>query len=94
MTNLSDIVQWQLAVGEPTSVGDVTVIPQSQALTFRWPNGGFVWNRPVAVMVEREGAIERMPVTDVTRMAQLGLLGLSIAFIILAGLLSPRRRRS
>lgn len=93
MANLSDIVKYELAVGEPTLVGDVTVIPQSQALTIRWPNGGFVWNRPVAVMVEREGAIERIPITDVTLMAQLGFMGLSIAFIILAGINFPFGRR-
>ena len=46
---LEDVFQWQTISGDPTTVGDVTVTPQSQALTIRWPYGGAVWNRPTAV---------------------------------------------
>ena len=82
MTQLKDIVQWQTVSGDPVTVGDVTVTPQSQALTVRLPFGGFVWNRPVAVVVEQGGAhtVERLPVVDVTRLIQLGLLGFSLIF--------------
>lgn len=90
MVALKEMVQWKTVTGNPVQIGEVTVTPQSQALTIRWPNGGFVWNRPVAVMVVRGEETEHIPVVDVTRMAQLGLLGLSVAFSVFAVLKSIR----
>jgi hypothetical protein len=94
MSRLSEKIQWQTVSGEEVTVGDVTLKPQSQALTVRWPNGGFVWNRPVAVLVERGGQTERIPVVDVTRIAQLTLLGLGFVLSIAALMLSIRQRRN
>jgi riboflavin biosynthesis pyrimidine reductase len=83
MAGFKDIAQIQTISGDPIAVGDVTVRPQSQALTVRWPNGGFVWNRPVAVLVDRDGETERVPIIDVTRVVQIGLMGLGFLFTIL-----------
>ena len=94
MSKLNDKLKWQTVSGEEVTVGDVTLTPQSQALTIRWPNGGFVWNRPVAVLVERGGQTERIPVVDVTRIAQLTLLGLGFVLSIAALMLSIRQRRN
>jgi hypothetical protein len=68
--------------GEAVTVGDVTATPQAQSLTVSWPHGGWVWNRPVAVLVERGEETKRIPVVDVTRMVQLGLYGLSLVLAI------------
>jgi len=92
MSKLKDVVQWQTILGEEVTIDDVTLTPQSQALTLRWPKGGFVWNRPVAVLVERDGQTERVPVVDVTRIAQLTLLGLGFVFFVVALMLSVRKR--
>ncbi len=95
MARLKDFgVQWQTVSGDPTTVGDVTVTPQSQALVVRWPFGGFVWNRPVAILVERAGSriVERMRVVDVTRLIQLGLLCFSLVFSIAVLSKSVRRK--
>ena len=93
MSKLSDVVQWQMVSGEEVVAGDVTLTPQSQSLTIRWPSGGFVWNRPVAVLVEQRGQTERIPVVDVTRVAQLTLLGLGFIFSTATLMLSIRKRR-
>jgi uncharacterized membrane protein len=93
MSKLKEILQWQTLSGDEVTVGDITLTPQSQALTIRWPKGGLVWNRPVAVLVERDGQTERIPIVDVTRMAQLGLLGLGLVFSMVIFILSARRRR-
>ena len=93
MARLKEMFQWQTASGDEVTVGDVTVTPQSRALTVRWPRGGLVWNRPVAVLVERDEETERIPIVDVTRMAQLGLLGLSLAFSMIIMALSIRRKK-
>jgi hypothetical protein len=94
MAQLKEMLQWQTASGDKVTVGDVTVTPQSRALTVRWPRGGLVWNRPVAVLVERGEETERIPVVDVTRMAQLGLLGLGLAFSMIIMALSIGRGRN
>ena len=88
-----EIVRRQMLSGEATTVGDITVTPQSEAVTIRWPSGGLVWNRPVAVIVEREGMRERIRVADVTRIVQLGLLGLTLVFSLVFFWLSVRRWR-
>jgi hypothetical protein len=93
MSKLKEMLQWQTLSGDRVTVGDVSLTPQSQALTIRWPWGGLVWNRPVAVLVERDGQTERMPIVDVTRMAQLGLLGLGLVFSMVIFILSAQRRR-
>jgi hypothetical protein len=90
----NDMFQRQTLLGKEITVGDITVTPQSQALTLRWPGGGWVWNRPIAVLVERGGNAERVPIIDVTRMAQVGLYGLGLCLTVLTLLISARRRRS
>lgn len=83
MTQEQERLTRQTMSGETVTVGEVAATPQSQALTMRWPRGGWVWNRPVAVLVERGEEKERIPIVDVTRMAQLGLYGLSLVFGVL-----------
>ena len=71
-------IAWaQEASAAPVTVGDVTVTPLARALVVRLPQGGFVWNRPTALTVERAGAVRRVPVVDVTRLLQLGALALA-----------------
>jgi hypothetical protein len=90
---LKDIVSYELVSGEPTAVDDATLTPQSRVLSVRWPNGGWVWNRPVAVVVEQDGRTERLPIVDVTRIAQLTLYGISLLFALLALAATLGRRR-
>ena len=80
MSRANSFFQWDTVSGEPIAVDGTTVTPESQALTLRWPgrSGGYVWNRPVAVLVERGERVERVPIVDVTRLAQLGIFGLGI----------------
>jgi len=85
--------QLQTHTGEAVTVGDTSITPQSQALTLRWPNGGFVWNRPLAILVESDGDTERIPIVDVTLVAQAALLGLTVTFSIGLLMLSALRRR-
>lgn len=93
--SLKDSVRYELVMGEPTMVDDTTITPETRVLSVRWPNGGWVWNRPVAVVVEQEGQIERLPIVDVTRVAQISLYGFSlfIALLTLIASLGLRRKR-
>jgi hypothetical protein len=67
---------------QPIAVGDLKITVRSRVLQIRFPgaSGGLIWNRPIAVSVYRpDGAIERLPVRDVTRLVQVllvvGLVG-------------------
>ena len=91
MRSVIDIAWAQEVPAEPVRVGSVTVTPWARALVVRLPRGGFVWNRPTAVLVERAGEVSRIQVWDVTRILQLGLLSLGLA-IALAVPLRPSRR--
>jgi hypothetical protein len=64
-------------------VAGMRVTPQSQAFSIRLPFWGFVYNRPTAVLIERGGETERIPVVDVTRLTLIGLWGFSIVFGLL-----------
>jgi hypothetical protein len=92
MTQLQEKFKWQKESGETVRVGDMAVTPQSQALTVRWPGGGWVWNRPAAVLVERGEERKRIRVVDVTRAAQLGLYGLGLVFAVVGLVLLTRER--
>jgi hypothetical protein len=82
MTQEKQRFKWQKMSGDTVTVGDLSVTPQSRSLAIRWPRGGWVWNRPVAILVERGEEKERIPIVDVTRIARLGLYGLSLVMAV------------
>jgi len=94
---MSQFFSWQKKSGEPIKTGGFIVTPQSQVLEVRLPFGGFVWHRPVSVVVEREGEVAKgdgresqiIPITDVTRQALWAISGLAI----LVNLLFLRKRK-
>lgn len=61
-------IQWQIKDGQPMQVGEQKVTPQTRVAVLRLPFWGFVWNRPVAVLVEENGRSQRILVPDMTRM--------------------------
>ncbi len=68
--------------GETFAVGDLRVTPEAQALILRVRGSTVVWNRPVAVVVERAGHVQRIPIVDVTRRLQIGLVGIALLVAI------------
>jgi hypothetical protein len=80
-----------MARGPTITVGAVRVTPESSVLRLELPFGGFVWNRPRAVIVEGpDGQIERRRIPDLTRIVQVALLGCALA----AWFLSRSRREN
>lgn len=76
---------------KPYTAGGVTVTPQSQALIVNLSFFRFVWNRPVAVLVDRGGQTERLPIVDVTRYVVWGLMGLSAIVSTMLFMAAARR---
>jgi uncharacterized metal-binding protein len=94
MARVGSFMEWQAVSGSSVRIGDVTVTPVSQALVIRWPNGGFIWNRPSAVLVERNGQTERVLIPDVTRVAQVGLLFSIMLLSVVTAIAAIRQRRN
>ena len=94
MPQLSDFIRLENTSAEPIVVGDTRLTPQAQAFSLRFRFGGFVWNRPTAVLVERDDLTQRIPIVDVTRVAQIALFGLVLTFSIIITLLAARQRRT
>jgi hypothetical protein len=74
---IGDWFQWEKISGEPMEAENVRVTPQARVLAVRAPFGGFVWNRPVSLVVEREGERAQVTIPDVTLMLQV-LFGLAV----------------
>ncbi len=91
MAGQERIFQLQTLSGEPVLANGVTVTPQSQALTIRLPFWSFVYNRPSAILVGSEGRTERIPIIDVTRVAEL-TLALFVILLALAARSVNRRK--
>lgn len=87
--------RYALVDGEPISAAGIRVTPQARVLELRWPGGGLVWNRPVAVAVERDGQTTRMPIVDATRVAQmaLGAFAALVSMLAAARVARSMRRR-
>jgi len=93
MPQLPDFIRLENTSSEPIVVGDTRITPQAQAFSLRFPFGGFVWNRPTAVLVERDDLTQRLPIVDVTRVMQIVLFGLGLTFSVIITLLAARQRR-
>lgn len=90
---LHDMVEWQNHAGETRAVGDASLTPLSQVLVVRTPVGGLVWNRPVAILVERGGQEQRLPILNVLLTARLAALGLGLTLAAIALISSIVRRK-
>jgi hypothetical protein len=93
MPQLSDFIRFENTSAEPIIVGDTRITPQAQTFSLRFPFGGFVWNRPTAVLVERDDGTQRIPIVDVTRVVQIVLFGLVLTISVIITLFALRQRR-
>lgn len=73
MARLNQIVRVETQHGTPVSTERGVISPVSQAIFVRFPFGGYVWNRPIAIEVQTEYGVDRLRIRDVTLMAQLSL---------------------
>ncbi len=92
LKHFKDLVQWQRVSGQPLSMNDLTLTPQSRVLIIRLPGSAFIWQRPTAMVIERNGQEKSFPIVDLTRTIQLGLCGLGVAIIIARFVQISRRK--
>ena len=84
-------IEWRDSPGSPVTVGDTTFTPLARSLIVRWPGGGAVWSGPAAIIVEREGTTDRIPILQVNRRILWGLR--VIAVTLFATWIARHRRR-
>ena len=68
------------------TVKDIQLRLRSQVIQLRLPiaNGGLIWNRPVAVIIQTaDGQGQILPIRDVTRATMLALTALCISTFLL-----------
>jgi hypothetical protein len=90
------LVVTEKLAGAPVQVGSTRLIPIETATRIQPPGmwGVLLWRRPTAVIVQHaEGTEDVLPIQDVTRRAQLTLLGVGLLSSILV-LLANRFRKN
>jgi hypothetical protein len=73
-------------------VHDTTLIPQSQVLIVRLPQGAYVWQRPTAVLVKQGEQVRQIPIVAITLLLQLGLLGFSLLMTVVCVVMFVQRK--
>ena len=91
MTDKRPIISWETANGDPIDVGSYRLTPQARSLQIQTRWGGFVWNQPAGVIVDRNGESENLPIVDVTRLVQIILWGLSGIVFVLAWMIRSKK---
>lgn len=86
-------IHGRLNSDQPIMAHDFTLTPQSRTLVVRFRRGGWVWRRPTAVLVEHDGRVERLPIRDLTRYIQCGLLGAAVMMGVVVGVLLFTQRQ-
>ena len=90
MTGIKDRIQWQTQAGQPIEAGGYTIIPVTRMLIIHGSKGGWVWNQPAAIRVKDAEGERHIPIIDVTRIAQLLLIGLGLIFSLVSIRLSKK----
>ena len=91
MTKLTEFIEWKTVHGTAVSTPQHTLIPESQALIIKFPFGGFVWQRPTAVLVQNGAQTQRHPIVDVTRLATWSVLAASLLIPLLLSLVKKSK---
>jgi hypothetical protein len=88
---MTAMIENRTTTAPPVVVGNVRATPEGRVLIVRLPFGALVWNRPSAVIVQRDGTVERRQIVDVTLIAYATLWACALA-ALLAGWWPNRRK--
>lgn len=91
MNQIGKSIELITSSGIPFERGDIKLTPQTQSLVIGGHSAGFVWKRPGAIMVEKDGKVECIQITDITRLIQICLMFTGFMFSIL-GFITIQRK--
>ena len=84
------LVQLENRVGKPIKAGPYKIVPIEQSFQVQPPGmwGFLFWRKPSSVVVQHpDGTDEVLEIPDVTRQAQIGILGIALLIPLMFGLL-------
>ena len=90
------LIQLENRVGKPIKAGQYQIIPIEGALQFQPPGmrGFFFWKKPASLIVQYpDGSDEVIEVPDITRQAQILLVGFALVFSLAAWLIGRSVRK-
>ncbi|UCG24180.1 MAG: hypothetical protein JSW55_18990 [Chloroflexota bacterium] len=93
MAQIGNFIRYTTSSGQPIEKGNVVVTPISGALRLNLPFFNYVWSRPVAVLVEEGDSSKKLPIVDVTLLAQAALFGIGLSATILTILASRASKK-
>jgi hypothetical protein len=82
MAGLKPFVRRQVTASHPIVLGDTRITLQTRTLSVGWSSAGIVWRHPIAALAEADGRAAYVRIYDLTRLIELGLLGLGLALVI------------
>jgi len=91
------LIHVETRAGLPVDVGDTQIVPFARLIHLDIPGilGGLTWNRPSSILIKKGNGGEKvLNVPDVTRQAQIAVLGFGLlGGILLSLILSLVKRR-
>ena len=90
------LIQLENRVGNPIKTGHYLIIPIEASLQFQPPGmrGFFFWKKPSSMIVQYpDGSDEVIEVPDVTRQAQIIIVGIALVFSLAAWLIGRSVRK-
>ena len=69
--------------GEPITVSGMQITPVGRVFQVRWPKGGFIRHRPVAIEVRQGDTLHRVPISDTTRRITTALMLTALAVFVI-----------
>jgi hypothetical protein len=71
---------------KPLTIQGKQITPISHIFQVRWPNGTFLWLRPVAIEVRQGDVLHRLPIPNTTRRATINIIIAELALVIFVAL--------
>jgi hypothetical protein len=69
--------------GEPITASGRQITPVGRVFQVRWPGGGFIRHRPVAIEVRQGDVMQRVPIHDATRRATSAIILAGFAVVVI-----------
>ena len=89
----NSLLRIETLTSQPLRIKDIELRVRSQIVQLRIPiaNGGLIWNRPVAAVIQTaDGQDQTLPIRDVTRATVLALMAFCLASTFLLILFKRR----
>ena len=88
------VITRQVLLGTPVTTGAFTVTPVSHVFLMQFPFAALWWQRPHAVLVADGAEARQLPIPDVTRCAQFGVLASVFVLVSVVCIANTRRKEA